>query len=1363
MEEEKTIQQHSNRGFEEYEPLDLELSQENQFQVNFAQESSDQESQVQASKRENKHEKLSLEGFQQNKSKPFDIFMNSSFISKILMIDMLKILLRASQDTKTFKTLNTFNIPYLQPQQTIEYNYKIFKANLDAKIFEADRNKRNLVSQDILNVFLKTFRKEIAISVFFNSVGYLCLFITSILINTLISYIQENGVNLKAYGIALVFNFISISQVLFTHNILRLNVFIQTRFRNVFMKAIYSKISSLSAFSVKEANIGKLVSLISNDLTTLEQRCNIMFAVLSIPLPLVASVIYLYLKYGGIGLVGIVIMLGLCPIQLFFSKLQTKFFSEKTKYTDQRVNLTKEVIEGIKLIKMYAWEEVFVHSIQAIRKLELKSILINILITVLDFAVSTAFSVFSTFLLLYFMYYYGDSSAIDSALLFSTLNLLNFIKNQVIQVIGYGTSGIMQLKVILNRMISVITLKQSSMTNIDGQFAEDSDLDLLQYERIQMVNFTAFWKQNSPVLQNINVKINNGELVCIVGKVGSGKTSFLNCILQEVPFYKGQIKSKGQLAYVEQEPYIFSSTVKENILFGREFNDDLYQKVIRACCLEQDLNIFQKGDQAIIGERGMNISGGQKARISLARAIYSQADIYLLDDPISAVDSKVAKAIFFDAIKTLCRNSTVILVTHQIHYARFADKTIILDGGKVYQQGKYEELEQTLKILSNELSHDGVHHQNNLNQENTIEINMKADLIQTNEEKSEIQEKEDGKQIKNHNHNQTQSEEENIVVNMKTYFNFFKESGIILFIPLILALYAVSDLVYVLFNQRIGDLESTDEKQGLIKKIGYLVLLYILAQFIKHLSLTIAINKVCKKLLHRMISTLVRSKVIFFDITQSGNILNRFSADIGNIDEYLTIILIDVIEIFSGVFVMFITIMIISPNFIIVTLFELIFLVYFLNYCKEGLLKTKQIDLNLRSPLLTLFNVSIQGALPIKVYQQQNNFEEKFNQLATDSLRASLYYWICQRGFGSFINLFAVLCNSIGIFIVLSTTSSVSDIGQTIIYFTTGTQFLQWGIRQFVNLDVAMTNTQRCLNFTKLEPEAELKTSYDDRLIKINKDQKFPIKGELVFKNVRMRYRKELDLVLKNLTFKIQPGKRVGFVGRKGAGKSSVIQALFRMTELEYENQLSNSQNCDIQIDGHSIKKLGLHTLRSGISIIPQTPFIFSGTIRRNIDPLNEYTDDEIYSVLEDINLLEKVNSLEKNIHENMSNANDVFSTGQKQLICLGRAILKQSQLIVLDEATANVDMQTDELIQQKIRQRFSNSTLITIAHRLNIIADYDQVIVMDQGQVIEQGSPYELLQNQQGHFYLMVQHTGAKNSELIKNIAKQQAQKIKK
>ncbi|EAS02536.2 ABC transporter C family protein (macronuclear) [Tetrahymena thermophila SB210] len=1367
MEEQKTIQQQSNAGFEEeQQPLDLELSQENEIKEKTSQKNYSQESQIYSRRNQNKYEQLFQEDSQLIKSKPFDIFMNSSFISKIFTIDMLKVLLRASQDSKIYKMLSTFNLPYLQPKQSIEYNYQIFKANLDAKIQEADRKKRNLVSQDILNVFLKTFRNEIAATVFLNSVGYLCLFTASILINTLISYIQENGVNLKAYGIAFIFNVISISQVLFAHNVIRLNVLIQTRFRNVFMKVIYSKISSLSAFSVKEANVGKLINLISNDLTTLEQRCNIMFAVLSIPLPLVASTIYLYRKYGVIGLIGIVVMLGLCPIQLFFSKLQAKFFSEKTKYTDQRVNLTKEVIEGIRLIKMYAWEEAFVHSIQTIRKLELKLILINILITIFDFAVSTAFSVFSTFLLLYFMYYYGDSSAIDSALLFSTLNLLNFIKNYVVQVIGYGTSGIMQLKVILNRMISVITLQESSMTNIDeqkGQFCQNSILNLLQNGSIQMINFTAFWKQNIPVLQDINVQINNGEFVCIVGKVGSGKTSFLNCILQEVPYYKGQIQCKGQLAYVEQEPYIFSSTVKENILFGREYDDDLYKKIIRACCLEQDLKIFQKGDQTVIGERGMDISGGQKARISLARAIYSQADIYLFDDPISAVDSKVAKAIFFDAISTLCRNSTVILVTHQVHYARFADKIIILEGGKVCQQGKYEELEQTLKNLSNELNHEGLCHQMNLNQENTIQVRTNPYLVQFSKEKSENYDKEEGNQNINIDENQTQSEEENIVVDLKTYYNFFKESGVLIFIPIVLALYAVSDLTYVLFNQRIGDLQSTYEKSGIIKSIGYLVLLYALAQLIKHLSLTIAINRACKKLLHTMICALVRSKVIFFDTTQSGNILNRFSTDIGYLDEHLTKILIDVIEIFIGIIVMFITIMTISPNFIIVALFELTFLVFFLKYCKEGLLKTKQIDLTLRSPLLTFFNLSIQGVLPIKVYQQQSHFEDKFNQLATDSLRASLYYWICQRGFGSFINLFAVFCNSLGIFIVLSTTSSVSDIGQCILYFTTSTEFLQWGIRQLVNLDVSMTNTQRCLNISKLEPEAELNTSYDDSLIKTSKHQKFPTRGELVFQNVRMKYRKELDFVLKGLTFKIQPGKRVGFVGRTGAGKSSVIQALFRMTELEYENQLSNYLNCDIQIDGHSIKKLGLHTLRSGISIIPQNPFIFSGTIRRNLDPLNQYTDDEIYKVLEDVDLLKKVNSLEKNIHEDMSNANDVFSTGQKQLICLGRAILKQSQLIVLDEATANVDMQTDELIQQKIRQRFSNSTLITIAHRLNTIADYDQVIVMDQGQVIEQGTPYELLQNEQGHFYLMVQHTGTKNFELIKNIASQQISKIQK
>ncbi|KAL4505504.1 hypothetical protein ABPG72_002566 [Tetrahymena utriculariae] len=1290
----------------------------------------------------------------QPSTQPFSIYMDTPFVLRVFMLDMLKLLLKAAEDSKYFKSLTASNLPELPLQQQISFSYQKFQNNLDKRIEEASKNNRVLNAQDMLNVFVKTFSKQLTVTIILTCLSYVCLFGSSLLIKQLISYIQNDGVNQTSLLIAGSLIIMNILWVLIHHNNLRSNAMVQSNFRSIFMKVLYKKVSSLSAYSVKEANVGKLINLISNDLQTLEQRFNAIFLLLSVPLPLVASTSFLFIKYGVAGLVGFGLLIAAYPILILLSKLNQKLFSDKSKYTDQRINLTKEIIEGVRLIKMYAWEEAFLHSMSLIRKLEILNILKITIITVLNFCIGHTFSIFGTYLILYFMFNYGESAAVDTALLFTTLNMLNFTKNQTLNVLSFGVSNILQLKVILNRMISVLVLKEKSMIKIENYGEENAQTQLCELEIGSVVfqNFTGYWKEDIAVLNEINLEINRGELVCIVGQVGSGKTSLLNCLLKEIPFYKGYFNFSGKLAYVEQEPYIFSNTVKDNILFGRQYNEELYQNVIKASCLEQDIKLFEFGDQTHIGERGVNISGGQKARISLARALYSQADIYLLDDPLSAVDSKVAKTLFFEAIKEFCKDSTVILVTHQIHFSRFASKIVILDQGRIAQQGTYTELEQTLQNLSSEL-----HHNDHKFIENSKENTNNSQKIDQAQQKS----KEKYNIIKNQQpEKEVVPKEEDVVVNSQTYFSFFKESGVIFVMPLIIGFYICSHIVYVYFNKALGEFDDSENKLELIHRIGYIVAIYIFAQLVKHISLCFAINKLCNKLLHKMVLSLLRSKVLFFDITPSGRILQRFSSDIGQIDENLALILVDIFEVFIGIIVTFTAIILIAPYFSIVVLFEAVVLFYFLKKCKLGFMQTKQIDLKTKSPLLTFFSLSIQGVLPIKVYGQKENFEKEFDYLASNSLRASIYYLVCQRGFGGFINLFSAICNGIGIFLIVYVAHSTSDIGQCIIYFVNGIELLQWGMRQLVNLDVAMTNVQRCLNLTQIELEPSLKTNYDRQLENINFKQegeqikKFPFEGELVFKNVKMRYRQDLDLVLKDLSFKIIPGKRVGFVGRTGAGKSSIIQALFRITELEYNQERGDT--CDILLDGHSIKNLGLHTLRAGISIIPQSPFIFSGTIRRNLDPLDEYSDQAIYEVLRDISLYDKMSQLKNNIHEDMSNASDIFSAGQKQLICLGRAILRQSQLIVLDEATANVDMLTDELIQEKIRQKFKKSTVITIAHRLNTIADYDQIIVMEQGKAVESGTPYELLQNLNGVFYQMVQHTGEKNALIIQSIAHQ-------
>ncbi|KAL4461912.1 hypothetical protein ABPG74_000757 [Tetrahymena malaccensis] len=794
-----------------------------------------------------------------------------------------------------------------------------------------------------------------------------------------------------------------------------------------------------------------------------------------------------------------------------------------------------------------------------------------------------------------------DSSILTVPRMLSVLDLFSFTKVEIITFASVGVTGLYEFKVIIERALTVLQIEQYSTQNIqDTQQArqEISDQSLPQ-GTIKMINFKAFWNLNTPVLKDINLEIKSGDFVAIVGRIGSGKSSLFSSILQEIPYIDGQLKLNGRIAYVEQEPYIFSSSIKENIVFGFEFNEKLYNQVLEACCLLEDIQMFDNGDQTQIGERGVNLSGGQKARISLARAIYSQSDIILLDDPLSAVDSKVAKKIVEKAILIMLKGKTILMVTHHIHFTQKADQILVINDGQIYKQGIYQEMQICFQEIFD-------------NQDLTNSINNNSSESQTHS-KNQIPQFQDVQQIEQENSD-----------------------------PDLINLKAKDELVKV---KKIKQIFTSEQDENMI-----------------------------------------------------------------------------------------------------------------------SLEQSKQLDLRYRSPIYTRFNQTVQGVLPIKIYKKENIFLNNFSALLKNSLKATLSFNITQRGFSFYIHLAAAVFSNIGIYMIMLINENSNSLGQVVLFFIAITDTMQFGLRMLIETDISMSSAQRVMNMIDITQEPQLRCEndtifIDNKQISMQNDRQsqvynFPVKGQIEFQNVRMKYRNDLNFVLNGLSFKINAGEKVEFVGRTGAGKSSIIQALYRMTEIE-EGPDDKGELGFIKIDGFNLKDLGINTVRAGISIIPQMPFIFSGSIRRNLDPLNEYTDNQINQILEEICLKDKIANLKEGFFTDMTNASDVFSSGEKQLICLGRAILRQSKVIVLDEATANCDLQTDKIIQQKIRERFNNSTLITIAHRLNTIADYDRIIVLENGSVVEQGTPYELLQQEKSIFKEMVLQTGQKNFNQIAQQAK--------
>ncbi|KAL4446518.1 hypothetical protein ABPG74_001259 [Tetrahymena malaccensis] len=1331
----------------------------------------------------------------QNAWKKFNFHFKTNWLQRIFLIDLLYLLFHCRKQVKDHNEIHLNDVPHLFPEDQISNQSKKFNFYIEKEEKELQKKGKQIGAFSMLKIFLQTFKYKFL--VVFLHVFSLNAFkiVSSVCIRNLINDIADEEPSSKQYMWVAIIAVSNFMQVLGMHHGTKVNYLIFCSIRVMFMKTLYQKVSNLSSYTIKEANIGKLVNIVSSDLTTFEIKSFHIISLLVLPFGLVAVAVVLYFRFGSFGVLGLILMIFFIPIQIYVANKSSQSFAQKTSLIDKRINLTNEIIEGVRLIKMYAWEGAFMKAIIEVRRLELKKVLKILLYFMFEHSLSASSGILATYFVFALTQNYGDTTQLTIANMYSTLDLLQYTKYAMISFAGFGLSGALELRVVFQRLASVFKIKDNQMTCLDdkNQFQNIT----IQNGEIKMKNFYAYWKGEEPVLKDIDLHVQKGEFVSVVGKIGSGKSTLLNCILKEVPRFRGEFSFKGKLAYVEQEPYIFSSSVRDNILFGKKYKESFYNQVVEACNLIDDFKILANGDLTEIGERGLNVSGGQKARISLARALYSQADIYLFDDPLSAVDAKVAKSLFYGGIKRFLKNQTVILVTHQIHFTRDSDRIIIMNEGQITDSGTFNELEDKLKDLANYIQLNESHSKS-LNHVDEIKQQQESNQPNKNNEDHKILDSKQNNFLENHESQQNQLEQidnveqisddvkqeeeqkkkqiqelytkessENITVSFKTYWNYMKSSKYLVLVPLLIVLFFTCEVLTTVFTNAIGYYNSSEySNQSVIDALGYITLGYCLNLFIKYFIHIKFLNSSSTSLHNRMIESLVRSKVLYFDQTQSGRIINRFSTDLVIVDQTLPITSIDTIEVLCSHIVLLIMLIIINPYFIIVAFFMILILYNFMIISKASLIESKQTDLRNRSPIFNYFTTTVQGILPLRVYEQTKLFQQKFDELSDASLRSSVCYWYIIRAFGAYVHAFSCIAGIIGIFMLIAVGKSGSQVGQSIVYFLTMSDLIQWGLRQMIQTDVTMSSAQRILNMCQLDPEPALETSYDYQHIKKNlqakktelgvvlQQQKFPSEGKVEFLNVRMRYRDGLDPVLNELSFTINPGQRVGCVGRTGAGKSSIIAALFRMTEID--DPIDENEEIAIKIDNHKTKQLGLHTLRGGISMIPQIPFIFSGTILRNLDPLGEYSEEQIQEVIEEIGLSDKIQSLPKGLHTDMSNASEVFSVGQKQLICLGRAILKKSKLLILDEATANVDMVTDDLIQKKIKERFEKSTVITVAHRLNTIADYDMVLVMDKGRVIESGDPYILLQQEASFFKAMVNHTGKKNAAIIMDIAKQ-------
>ncbi|CAI6363623.1 unnamed protein product [Macrosiphum euphorbiae] len=1168
---------------------------------------------------------------------------------------------------------------------------------------------------------------------------------------------------------------------------------------------IYRKALFLSTKALDETTVGQMINLISNDVNQFDLALPKLHYLWIGPLQTIVLTYLMWQEIGVSSLIGIATFFFFIPLQGWMAKKMAYIHLKTAKKTDERICLMNEIILGIQVIKMYTWEKPFSKLIEYLRKLEVKQIKGS---TFIGF-ISLSFKVFQTrfqlFVSIILYILLGNHISVRKVyVLTSIYNILHF---SMAVLFRFSLLKVGELIVSNKRIENFLLLGEKDqiskcssksdtsvendviqslivdddITNNSKDFKNNTKLD--DDFSIVILNATAKWAndQNSNTLEKINLIARTGRLLAVIGSVGAGKSSLIHAILRELPLCEGKISVRGVVSYAPQEPWIFSGTVQQNILFGSQMDKKRFQKIIDVCALKSDLKQFPLGDETIVGERGITLSGGQRARINLARAVYKQADIYLLDDPLSAVDVKVGKHLFEKCIIDYLKEKTCILITHQAQYLSDVDQIVLMENGKIVTEGSYNNLKASSFEFANLLGSSEVTNIENEIETNNININNADSRLVSSlhgSNNSIISSKYEN-QI-----NDVQSPKNNKISSLQSSKNIFRSyilaggstPNILFCIFMFLftqvlttsgdvwlriwvnhEVYEYHKLLNTSYNNNTPVPRDSNSASLLLSNFQlHFVMIYVILMvslivtaIIRSAVFVNITTKASINLHNQMFNSIIRNTMFFFNTNSTGQILNRFSKDMGAVDKILPNIFMDFIQV-----VFFISgtafIVALTNIYLLIPTFIMGIIIYKLRYfhfnTSQGV---RRLEGETRSPVLAHMNASLQGLTTIRAFRTEGILSREFDKHQDLHTSASYLCTCLNQGFAFWLDIICIiyLCIVIFSFLVIGNSIYGGSVGIVLTQVMALLGRLQWAVKQSTALENLMVPVERILQYTHLPLEDTLQSTNVKR-----RPKGWPYAGKIVFKDFNLRYSSDSPYVLKDLNIQIQTMEKVGIVGRTGAGKSSFIGALFRLALNEGK----------IFIDGVDIHEMELKDLRSKLSIIPQEPVLFSGTMRTNLDPFDEYSDHALWNALDEVELKDFVEDMPDGLNSRMSASGSNFSVGQRQLVCLARAIIQKNKILILDEATANVDPITDKLIQNTIRNKFRFCTVLTIAHRLNTIMDSDKVLVMDFGKIIEFDHPYSLLKNTDGFFYKMVEETGKDTAYFLHSVASESFTKVR-
>ncbi|KAF0506686.1 P-loop containing nucleoside triphosphate hydrolase protein [Gigaspora margarita] len=1317
---------------------------------------------------------------------------------------------------------------------------KGFRSTLDDKdVFELPgfAKAKNILKafhsfqkSSIIKSLIFTFRKELLIQLIYSIIWSLMYsFVPPYYLQKLLSYVQDYPTPEDSYVTAYSYAFglfwgtvipsLCFQQALYIGR--HLSVKSQAIIiGEVYLKALSRKDTSGIVDNEESKNkTGKITNLMAVDAQKISEFSAYIFYLYSYPIQIIISIWLLYSLLGLSALAGVLAIIITYPLQAYTNQMFQTIHKSLMAATDKRMGVINELLQAIRVIKFFAWEDQFRAKIMSARDNEIKEIKRRLMQWVYMICLWTSLpliimvAVFITYTKLF-------GNELTAAVAFTALALFNNLRHaldempsMLVYIIQAQVSNSRIEKFLkdpeIDRKCSIQNFNDPYIGFKSATFQWPDGEDSIDNSSVS-VDLTMQTPLNKFTLKNLNVSFPVNELSIICGPTGSGKTSLLMALLGEMECVDGRVflprmttESSNKLggapsgvAYVAQTAWLQNATIRDNILFGLPFDQETYAKVLRVCALDRDLEILEFGDQTEVGEKGITLSGGQKQRVALARAVYSQAKIIIIDDCLSAVDSHTAKHIYEQClVGDLMKDRTRILVTHHVGLClRGAAKVVVMKDGQISGEGTVE------KILATGLL-DGVTLESEEESETSVE-----DVTDAKSQKNKTIREGDGKLV---------AEETRAVgrVEWKYYKLYLVASGGFWYWMSLLLLFIVAQTIQVgqewwirEWTKAYNDPYSQIHQFALTISGGITSFLqenlhnsmknfalssYVLSPTLNHsistdhfssvniweethervnvdyyLGVYVSIGLVCtiltsfkayymfmgslvasRKLHNDMLDKILSATIRFYDTTPIGRILNRFSKDMETIDQNFSPVVMFLLYSCHATASVILVISIVMPRFLIAAVFISAIYIIIGAYYIATSRDLKRLESVSRSPIYAAFGETIIGVSTIRAFGAEKRLMKRMLSLVDNNNRPFIFNWACNRWLHTRVDIAGGLVGlSTAVIIVYNLSNGMDPglAGFALLNALNFTGHVIWVLRMYAVQEMNMNSVERVHDYLVLEEEPP-------RIVEGHRPPpEWPTKGDIQVKNLVMQYAPDNPPVLKDISFHIKPAEKVGIVGRTGSGKSTLATSFFRFME---------PTSGQIFIDDIDISTIGLFDLRSKLTIIPQDPVLFSGTLRSNLDSFNEYDDAELWNALRRAHLIDDTTISSDTDNDNKSSQSEQsqawtldapvsengnnYSQGQRQLIALARALVRKSKLIIMDEATASVDFKTDRMIQKTIREEFSDATLLCIAHRLRTVVDYDKILVLDAGKIVEFDHPYILLQNPASVFRGMCDRSG--------------------